>query len=61
MPIAKTLSMPFEGATWRDLRALVKAADAENIPDDEALDITWDDDGGQDIARPVGLEVVVSS
>lgn len=56
MALIKTLTMPFDGATWADLRRLV---DAAPVADDTPVQFAWDDDEGRELPRPIALEVSI--
>ncbi|MFE5309730.1 hypothetical protein [Isoptericola sp. NPDC056605] len=60
MPLGQTITLRFEGATWGEMRALVARADEHGVPDDAPVDIEYDDDGGRELARVVGIELFIA-
>jgi hypothetical protein len=54
MALGRTTTMRFEGATWGELRALVRLADSLGMGDSAPVDFEYDD---QVSPGPVGIEV----
>lgn len=45
MAIENSITAPFDGMTWGDLRYLVERAEGV-MDDDDAVDFAWDDEAG---------------
>lgn len=56
MALGRTTTMRLEGATWGDLRALLKVADECGVEDDDLIEYEWDPMDGSAGGR-LGIEV----